>query len=100
MGLWSMLITLSILSRPVIFLYVPERRCAWFTRFARAGASVSVTSELLPLPDTPVTTVSVPKGTSSVTFFRLFSAAPVSLSDPRRGLRRFSGTGMVRRPER
>ena len=93
-----MLMTLSILSSPVIFLYAPVRRCAWFTRFASAGASVSVTSELFPEPDTPVTTVSVPKGTSSVTFFRLFSVAPVSLSAPRRGLRRAEGTSMRRRP--
>ena len=76
------------------------RRWAWFNRLASAGASVSVIRELLPEPETPVTTVSVPMGTSSVTLFRLFSLAPVIFNVPRPGLRRVSGTAMRRRPDR
>ena len=95
-----MLITLSIFSTPVILRYAPVRLWAWLTRFARAGASVSVINELLPLPETPVMTVKVPKGTDSVTLFKLFSDAPVSFRAPRLGLRRCCGTAITRRPER
>ena len=63
-------------------------------------ASVSVIKELLPDPETPVTTVSVPMGISTVTFCRLFSRAPVSFSEPRPGLRRCVGTSMRLRPDR
>ena len=59
-----------------------------------AGASVSVTSDDFPEPETPVTTVKVPSSTLALAFLRLLARAPVSRMDPRRGLRLFSGSLM------
>ena len=39
-----------------------------------------MTSVDLPLPDTPVTTIKLPRGNSTVTFFRLCSRAPWTIS--------------------
>ena len=47
---------------------------------ASALYSVSTISVLLPLPDTPVTQVKVPSGMLAVTFCRLFSRAPLTVS--------------------
>ena len=66
----------------------------------RAGAMVSVTSDDLPDPETPVTTVRVPNSIFAVTFLRLLAEAPVILRAPRPGLRRFSGTRIMRLPVR
>ena len=65
-----------------------------------AGAMVSVTRLDLPEPETPVTTVKVPNSIFAVTFLRLLQEAPVILSAPRPGLRRFSGTRIIRLPVR
>ena len=65
-----------------------------------AGAIVSVTSELLTEPETPVTTVSVPNSMLAVTFLRLLWEAPTILSAPRPGFLRSRGTRMSRRPVR
>ena len=65
-----------------------------------AGASVSVTSELLPEPETPVTTVRVPMGTLTVTSLRLFAVAPRSVMEPRSGWRRSWGSSIMRDPRR
>jgi len=35
----------------------------------------------LPLPETPVTQISLPKGNSTETFFKLFPVAPIKLID-------------------
>jgi len=64
-----------------------------------AGASVSVTSELLPDPDTPVTTVSEPRGIATSTDRRLFWRAPITVMWPRSADRRCVGTGMVSSPD-
>ena len=45
-------------------------------RRASALKSVSITSDDLPPPDTPVIQVKVPSGKSTLTFCRLFSFAP------------------------
>ena len=45
------------------------------------GCKVSFISVDLPLPDTPVTQMSFPKGNSTSTFFRLFPFAPLSHKD-------------------
>ena len=100
MGLWSMSITLSIWSMPSIDLYGPTTRVELCTALVSAGAMVSVTRELLPEPDTPVTTVRVPNSIWAVTLCRLFALAPVILSAPRPGLRRSSGKRTMARPVR
>ena len=56
--------------------YAPVRRRARCSLFASAGASVSVMSEDLPQPHTPVMTVSVPSGISTSMFLRLCSVTP------------------------
>ena len=99
-GDWSMSMTLSIWSTPSSFLYGPTTRLERCTALVSAGASVSVTSELLPEPETPVTTVSVPSSILAETFLRLFAEAPVILICPLRGLRRFSGRRIWRSPVR
>ena len=60
-------------------------------------------SVLLPLPDTPVTQVKVPSGMLAVTFCRLFSLAPLTVSQRpplAGGSRRTLGIGTWRKPER
>ena len=47
-----------------------------------AASRMSLTSVLLPEPETPVTHVSVPSGMRAVTFCKLFSRAPVISSQP------------------
>ena len=66
---------------------------------------MSSTKVDFPLPETPVTQVKQPIGNDPVTFFRLFSAAPVIMSHPSpvwldRGLTRSRGMAMRARPER
>ena len=95
-----MSMTLSMSSTPSSLLYGPTGRLERCTALVSAGARVSVTSELLPLPETPVTTVSVPSSTLAVTFLRLLAEAPTTLMAPRRGLRRLAGSSIWRRPVR
>ena len=71
--------------------YAPVRRRARCSLLASAGASVSVISELLPEPLTPVMTVSVPSGMSMSTFLRLCSVTPRKLTAPLPGVRRVVG---------
>ena len=47
----------------------------------------------LPEPDTPVTTISLPSGNSTLRFFRLFSSAPVMVIFFPLPLRLSNGTG-------
>ena len=70
---------------------------ARFSFFARDLYNISLTRELFPEPDTPVTQVITPRGISTSTFFRLFSLAPRTFSQPV-GCRRSGGTGMDLRP--
>ena len=60
---------------------------------------ISLTSEDLPLPDTPVTTAITPSGMFTSRFLRLCARAPLTVSQPEGCLRR-TGTGMPRRPDR
>ena len=60
---------------------------------------ISLTSDDLPLPDTPVTQVMTPSGNLTVMFFKLFARALRTVSQPA-GLRRLAGMGTDRRPER
>ena len=60
-------------------------------------------SVVLPLPDTPVTQVKVPSGMLAVTFCRLLSVAPLTVSQRpplAGGSRRTLGIGIWRKPER
>ena len=57
---------------------LPTRLRVRMTWLESAGAKVSVTSELLPDPLTPVTTVSVPISTCTLMFLRLLARAPLS----------------------
>ena len=59
-----------------------------------------MTSEDLPEPETPVTTLRSPTGTLRVTLRRLWPQAPESVSQPRSGLRRSFGTGIFSSPLR
>jgi hypothetical protein len=60
-----------------------------------------LTSVDLPEPLTPVTAVSTPSGNSAVTFCRLFSRAPTTVSMRFLSiLRRFLGVAIDRRPLR
>ena len=77
-GDWSMSITLSSLSLPVMFLCFPGMVLARFKSLASLLYRISLTSELLPDPETPVTQVTTPRGISTEIFFRLFSLTLVS----------------------
>ena len=61
---------------------------------------ISLISDDLPEPDTPVTQTNLPSGMSTVTFFRLFCFAPTIVIFLPLPARRFSGTGIVRAPLR
>ena len=62
-------------------------------------AVLKVIQEGLPDPETLVTQVMTPSGMATSMCFKLFSAAPLMVSQPA-GSRRFSGTGIFMRPDR
>mgnify|MGYP002508227968 CR=1 FL=1 len=65
-------------------VYVPCEVCGG-KRYNRETHKISLTRELFPEPDTPVTHVITPNGISTLIFFRLFSLAPFTvrkLPDP------------------
>ena len=91
MAAWSMSITLSIRSAPSIRSCRPtvcgnssasssSSAAAGFLRLLASSASIrmSFTSDDLPDPLTPVTTVNVPSGNSTVTSRRLCCFAPTT----------------------
>ena len=97
-GDWSILITLSRYSKPVIFRNAPGRtrvRLSFADKFLQI---ISLTSEDFPEPDTPVTQVKVPNGIEAVTFFKLFSDAPTTVKKFPFPERRFSGSAIFRFP--
>ena len=62
---------------------------------------MSLTSELLPEPDTPVTQTNTPSGISTSMFLRLLCVAPRTIAAwRRRSGRRLAGTSICRLPER
>ena len=63
----------------------------------RRDGAMKELKELFPEPDTPVTQVMIPSGNFTVTFFRLFSFAPFTVSHPA-GFLRSGGTGIFLRP--
>ena len=76
MGLWSMAMTLSRCSMPSMRSCLPGRAFMRFSSTPSFLYSTSLTSELLPLPLTPVTQMNVPNGNVTSMLFRLFSRAP------------------------
>ena len=78
-------------------LCLPGMVLARFSVFARCLYKISLTSELFPEPETPVTQVITPSGKSTLIFFRLFSAAPTTFSQPV-GFLRTEGTGIFFAP--
>ncbi|MNN72140.1 hypothetical protein D3C81_1881480 [compost metagenome] len=79
-GAWSTEMTLSKCSRPLIDSCGAGSVCEPYKWRDRAGYRVSLTSDDLPEPDTPVTHVIKPTGKLSDTFFRLLPVAPVMTS--------------------
>ena len=75
-GDWSMAISLSRCSSPSIRLCAPGSPNPPFKSRRRASTRMSLTSELLPDPETPVTHTSVPSGMSTSMPFRLLCRAP------------------------
>ena len=75
-GDWSTFTTLSRFSIPSMLAYgigsLSERKKCWLN----IGCSVSFIRVDFPLPLTPVTTMSLPSGNSTSTFFRLLPDAP------------------------
>ena len=70
-------ITLSIFSRPIIFLCFPGFSFVLYKLDATDLYNTSLTKLDLPLPDTPVTHINLPKGNLTFIFLRLFSLAPL-----------------------
>ena len=93
-GLWSMLIILSICSSPRISLCFNGRSRAPCSLAASALYKMSLISVDLPLPLTPVTTVKSPIGICTSISFRLFPAAPIISILRSSGLRRRFGRGI------
>ena len=100
MGLWSMFTTLSRYSMPSIRSHLPGRTFIRISSAPKRLNSTSFTRELLPLPDTPVTTVKVPSGNSTSMWRRLFSAAPTTFKILPLPGRRTVGTSIFFLPER
>jgi hypothetical protein len=77
--------------------FSPSRQCFAAVPSRSAGTSASMTSDDLPEPDTPVTAVKQPSGTSTSTPCRLCTCTPRSATWPER-LRRIAGIGIGSSP--
>ena len=100
MGRWSMSMTLSRCSSPRI---VSQGAGVWRAPLRRRDAvlnSVSMVRVDLPPPETPLTQTNLPSGKSAVTSFRLLPVALTTVTFLPLPLRRVSGTGMPRVPDR
>ena len=94
-GDWSILIILSILSRPFTPLHFPGFSFEPFNSFAIVLYKTSFTKVDLPDPDTPVTQLNTPRGNFTFIFFKLFSVAPLtSITFVFEIFLLFSGTGI------
>ena len=89
--------TLSSCSTPSMHLCFPATTLARFNFFARLLYKISLTSELFPEPDTPVTQVITPNGKLTSIFFKLFSSAPLTVKNPVGCFLSF-GTGIFNSP--
>ena len=82
-----------------MLLQLPRGNLELFKAFERYGNKIRFMSELLPLPETPVTAVNTPVGIFTSMFFKLFSLAPL-ISIKSFGLRRVSGTSILSSPRK
>src|SRR5262249_9457004 len=97
-GAWSTLMILLSCCQPESFTPCSSTR-RLFNNAAVSGYSASITNELFPDPETPVTHVSAPSGNLAVTFLRLCTATFVSVSHCRDDRRR-GGSGIRSSPRR
>ena len=79
-GDWSISMTFSSCSMPSITLCLPALIFARFSLCASVLYKISLINVDLPDPDTPVTAINCPSGMSTLTFFKLFSCAPLMVS--------------------
>ena len=93
-GRWSISITLSRNSRPLIVSQGAGVCLAPFKRIEAVLNKVSIVSVDLPPPDTPVTQISLPSGKSAVTDCRLFPVALTTVSILPFPLRLTAGTAI------
>ena len=100
MGLWSISMTLSMASSPSTRSCAPGSSRAPNRARARARYRMSVTSVLLPEPETPVTAVNVPSGKRTSRSCRLWARAPTTSSARPLPVRRRAGMGTLRSPRR
>ncbi len=100
MGDWSITMALSICSIPSMASCRPGVASALCIVLSSAGASVSVTSEDLPLPETPVTPIMQPSGNAASMSWRLFCLTDLKVSHLSSGVLRSPGTGIDFLPER
>ena len=92
-GLWSISMTLSTAPAPSTESWAPGSSRAPKTAVASARYRMSVTSVLLPEPETPVTAVNVPSGKRTSTSRRLWARAPTTSSALPLPVRRRVGMG-------
>ena len=98
-GDWSISITLSNWSIPIISSCLPGIHLARFRSLASLLYKISLVRELFPEPDTPVMQVMIPSGIFTSIFLRLFSLAPLTVKKPV-GFLRSDGTGILILPLR
>ena len=96
-GLWSMSITLSISASPSIFSCAPTARSLPWSARASAGYRISLTSVLLPAPDTPVTR-DQPEREVDVTVLQVVLPRALDAEAAPLPLRRSAGTSIARSP--
>ena len=77
-GDWSIFIILSTFSSPFISLHFPGFSFEPYISFATVLYNISLTSVLLPEPETPVTQINCPNGNFTFMFFKLCSVAPLT----------------------
>ena len=92
-GDWSIFITLSSWSYPIIWSCFPALTLLRFNLLESFLYNISFTNELFPEPDTPVTQVMTPSGKSTSICLRLFSYAFLTVSHPV-GFLRSAGTSI------
>ena len=95
-----MTMALSICSIPSMLSCFPGVASALCIVLKSAGASVSVTNDDLPLPETPVTPIIQPSGKAASMSCRLFCLTDFKVSHLPSGGLRSLGTGIDFLPER
>src|SRR3569833_593448 len=100
-GRWAISLTRSILSRPSTRSHGAASNAEPLSYEVACPNRVSIIRVDLPDPETPVTHVNKPTGTSAVTFRRLLPVAPtMRITLPGSGLVRSRGNAIWRLPLR